>query len=238
MGTMRKEGDLRKLGEILAERIEDEIIADGWVVGTVLGSEGDLVEKYGVSRAVFREAMRIVDHHGVAEMRRGPGGGLVVAAPDLDAMVRAVSLQLHHERISPDQVLEARRSLELEVARLAAKRITPEGKKRLEAFLAEEEQQIKETRAQRRARGDLPSHDFHVLLADLCGNPAMKVFVQMVNRVLGEQAPKVHSIDATAAEVHKVHVRIAQAVLAGDAETAERRMSRHLTSVKAFFPEP
>ena len=45
-------------------------------------------------------------------MRRGPGGGLVVAAPDLDAMVRAVSLQLHHERISPDQVLEARRSLE------------------------------------------------------------------------------------------------------------------------------
>ena len=73
--TMRKDGDSRKLGEILAERIEDEIVVSGWAVGTVLGSEAELTEKYGVSRAVFREAMRIVDHHGVAEMRRGPGGG-------------------------------------------------------------------------------------------------------------------------------------------------------------------
>ena len=32
---MRKTGDSRKLGEILAERIEDEIIAAGWPVGTV-----------------------------------------------------------------------------------------------------------------------------------------------------------------------------------------------------------
>ena len=79
--------DGRKLGEVLAERIEDEIIERGWPVGQVLGSEADLIEKYDVSRAVFREAMRIVDHHGVAEMRRGPGGGLVVAAPDLEAVI-------------------------------------------------------------------------------------------------------------------------------------------------------
>jgi len=237
MTALRQAGDVRKLGEILAERIEDEIIADGWVVGRVVGSESDLVERYGVSRAVFREAMRIVDHHGVAEMRRGPGGGLVVAAPDLGAMVRAVSLQLHHEKISSEQVLEARRALELEVARLAAKRITAEGRARLEAFLADEEQQIKLTRAGQRARGDLPSHDFHILLADLCGNPAMRLFVQMVNRLLGEQAPRVDSLEATAAEVHRVHQRIAQAVLAGDADAAERRMARHLGAVKTFFPE-
>ena len=70
----------RKLGEQLAERVEEEIIASGWPVGKVLGSEAELIERYGVSRAVFREAMRIVDHHGVAEMRRGPGGGLVVGS--------------------------------------------------------------------------------------------------------------------------------------------------------------
>ena len=77
----------RKLGEQLAERVEEEIIASGWPVGKVLGSEAELIERYGVSRAVFREAMRIVDHHGVAEMRRGPGGGLVVVAPKADAAV-------------------------------------------------------------------------------------------------------------------------------------------------------
>jgi DNA-binding FadR family transcriptional regulator len=206
-------------------------------VVTVLGSEAELLEKHGVSRAVFREAIRIVDHHGVAEMRRGPGGGLVVSSPDLDAMVRAVSLQLRFENIKPDQVIEARRALEVECARLAAKRIDTVGRAELEAFLAAEEERISKTRRAGRPKGDLPSHDFHLLLADLTGNPAMRLFVQMINRVLGEQAPKSRSLTEVATEVHRVHVRIADAVLAGDAETAARRMDRHLAAVMAYFPE-
>ena len=234
---MRAAGDSRKLGEILAERIEDEIIAAGWPVGTVIGSEAELLERHGVSRAVFREAIRIVDHHGVAEMRRGPGGGLVVSSPDLGAMVRAVSLQLRYERIKPDQVIEARRALEIECARSAAKRIDDAGRAQIEAFLAAEEERITKTRHAGRPKGDLPSHDFHLLLADLTGNPAMRLFVQMINRVLGEQAPKSRSLTEVASEVHRVHARIADAVLAGDAETAARRMDRHLAAVMTFFPE-
>ena len=101
----------RKLGEVLAEQIENEIIERGWPVGQVLGSEAELIGKYNVSRAVFREAMRIVDHHGVAEMRRGPGGGLVVVAPDLDAAIRTVSLHLQFQRVEPAQINEARMAL-------------------------------------------------------------------------------------------------------------------------------
>jgi DNA-binding FadR family transcriptional regulator len=231
----RKSGDSRKLGEILAERIEDDITSAGWPVGAVLGSEAELTEKYRVSRAVFREAMRIVDHHGVAEMRRGPGGGLVVTAPDIDAIVRAVSLQLQYERIQPGQVLETRNALELECARLATKRIDEDGRVRIKAFLDAEEQRIKNTRRAGRIRGDLPSHDFHLLLADLTGNPALSLFLQMTTRVLGLQSPKSASLRQTAAEVHRVHAHIADAVIAGDVEAAERRMARHMRSVEGYF---
>ena len=103
----------RKLGEVLAEAIENEIIAAGWKVGDVVGSESELCERYGVSRAVFREAIRIVGHHGVAEMRRGPGGGLVVVAPSVDAAVRTVSLNLEYLDIDPGQINEARLAIEL-----------------------------------------------------------------------------------------------------------------------------
>ena len=127
---------------MLAERIEDEIIAAGWPVGSAIGSESELLERYGVSRAVFREAIRIVNHHGVAAMRRGPGGGLVVATPDLDAMVRAVTLQLRYATITPDQVNEARRALEVECARLATKRLDAAGRQRLDEFLEAEEVRI------------------------------------------------------------------------------------------------
>ena len=93
--------------------MEEEIIASGWPVGKVLGSEAELIERYGVSRAVFREAMRIVDHHGVAEMRRGPGGGLVVVAPKADAAVRTLSLNLEYLDLTPKQINEARLAIEL-----------------------------------------------------------------------------------------------------------------------------
>jgi len=232
---MKKNGDSRKLGEILAERIEDEIVAQDWKVGTLLGSESELIERYGVSRAVFREAMRIVDHHGVAEMRRGPGGGLVITEPNLGAVVRAVSLQLQYERIRPRDVAEARKVLELSCVRLATERLTPSGAARIEEFLERELQRIKATRQARRAKGDLPSHDFHQLLAELTGNPAMQLFVQMITRVLGEQSPRAKSLERVAEEVHNVHARIAEAIIGGDAESAVRRMARHLDSVTGYL---
>ena len=222
----------RKLGEVLAEQIENEIIERGWPVGQVLGSEADLIDKYDVSRAVFREAMRIVDHHGVAEMRRGPGGGLVVAAPDLDAATRTVSLHLEFLRIRPEQINEARMALELAGVR-SAERLTAEGRQRIKQHLAHEEEDIKHTRELGRACGDLPTHDFHLLLADLTGNPAMRVFVQIVAQVTGALSPRSESLEETAVEVHRTHQRIAEAILDGDADAAERRMRRHLETVAA-----
>ena len=225
----------RKLGEVLAEEIENEIIERRWPVGEVLGSEADLIDKYDVSRAVFREAMRIVEHHGVAEMRRGPGGGLVVAAPDLDAATRTVSLHLEFLRIKPQQINEARMALELAGVRLATERLTVDGRERIRQHLAHEEEDIKHTRELGRPRGDLPTHDFHLLLADLTGNPAMRVFVQIAAQVTGALSPRSESIEETAVEVHRTHARIAEAILDGDADAAERRMRRHLETVVSYL---
>jgi DNA-binding FadR family transcriptional regulator len=227
--------DPRKLGERVAERIEDDIIRRGWPVGAVLGSESDLMQRYGVSRAVFREAMRIVDHHGVAEMRRGPGGGFVVAAPDLDAVVRTVSLQLQFQDISVEQVNEMRVALELNCVRLAIERITPEQIELLKQHLDHEVDAITHTREAGRPKGDFPSNDFHLLLAEFTGNPAMRLFVQIVMRVTGLQSPRAESLHTMAEEVHAVHRRIAEAVIAGDVEAAERRMRRHLEAVTSYI---
>ena len=80
-------------------------------------------------------------------------------------------------------------ALELAVVRAAAERLTPEGAERIKQHLAHEEEDIKRTRELGRARGDLPTHDFHLLLADLTGNPAMRLFVQVVAQVTGALSP-------------------------------------------------
>lgn len=227
----------RPLAQVLAERIEDEIIARGWPVGAVIGLEADLLQKYGVSRAVFREAARIVEHHGVAAMRRGPGGGLVVTTPDLDAVVRTVALQLDFLTIAPDQVVEARIALELESVRLAVERLTSEGKARIEAFLAGEEDVIRDAQVRGETGGENPTHTFHILLAELTGNPALRLLVQTLGRLTGQQAlwPAPDSPTKVESEIHRVHARIAEAVMAGDVAVAQRRMRRHLEVVTDFL---
>ena len=42
----------------------------------MLGAEAELRERYGVSRAVLREAVRILEYHGAVTTKRGPGGGV------------------------------------------------------------------------------------------------------------------------------------------------------------------
>nr|WP_281173745.1 GntR family transcriptional regulator [Mycobacterium genavense] len=54
----------------MARDIEADIVRRGWPVGESLGSEHAVQQRYGVSRSVLREAVRLVEHHQVARMRR------------------------------------------------------------------------------------------------------------------------------------------------------------------------
>src|SRR6202050_431050 len=96
----------------LADRIVGDVVALGWPVGDVIGSEAELLERYHVSRAVFREAVRLVEHQQVARTRRGPGGGLVVTEPTVDAVIDAVVLYLYRAEARLDELFEARLVLE------------------------------------------------------------------------------------------------------------------------------
>jgi DNA-binding FadR family transcriptional regulator len=112
----------RKLASQVADRIIGTIMRDGWKVGTIVGSEADLLERYDVSQAVFRQSVRLLEHLGVATTRRGPGGGLVVTEPSSGAVVQASMVYLTFTNLSLGELMEARSSLERSVARLAADR--------------------------------------------------------------------------------------------------------------------
>ena len=75
-----------------------------------------------MSRAVFREAIRLVEHQQVARTRRGPGGGLVITEPTVGAVIDAVVLYLHRVDARLDEIFEARIILEEIACQLAAER--------------------------------------------------------------------------------------------------------------------
>src|SRR5215207_11596676 len=116
-----------KLAAQVARRIEAEVLARGWPVGESLGSEPELRVRHGVSRSVLREAVRLVEHHQVARMRRGPNGGLFVVAPDAGPAAQAMVIYLEYVGTSVEDLLHARRLLEPLAAGLAARQVTEDG---------------------------------------------------------------------------------------------------------------
>jgi DNA-binding FadR family transcriptional regulator len=226
-GTPRPE---RKLASRVADRIIHDISQDGWKIGTVMGSEAQLLERYDVSRAVFRESVRLLEHLGVAITRRGPGGGLVVTEPSTASVVQAFLVYLAQANLSLDDLMDARISLERSIARLATERA--------------DETQIATLRARVEAdehRQQLDATDHHVLhtmIGTAARNPAATLFIDVLGRLTarwsyppvdaGEQRDALH---ASA----RAHLAIVDAITAGDTALAERRMSAHLVALNAWL---
>jgi len=212
-----------KLAEHVAGALRDDIERAKWPVGEVIGSETDLIERYGVSRAILREAVRILEHHGAVRTKRGPHGGVVVTAPDSGAIVRSARMVLEYDGVTGEQLFEARSVLEVAAVRLAAERATSEVAADLRAALETEE------RVGDAAERFMPVHH---RLAAATGNRLFELFVD----VTGELVPSrvradrrtPQGIATLSVEVHRAHDKIVEAVVAGDADVAERRMLRHL----------
>jgi DNA-binding FadR family transcriptional regulator len=214
-----------KLASIVASRIVDDVFALKWPVGEVIGSEAELLERYGVSRAVFREAVRLVEHQHVARMRRGPGGGLVVTEPDVEAVIDASVMYLLRVQARLDDVFEARVILEEIVAELAANRVEENDLARLRELVADE------------AAGRTVDHRaLHALLASITRNPVLELFVDTLNRLTAFYFSDRQSLgsDTLSASAH-AHRRIAEAVMAGDDGVAGERMKKHLQAEAEYI---
>jgi DNA-binding FadR family transcriptional regulator len=218
------------LASRLAAQIENDIVKAGWPVGELFGSEIDLMERYGVSRSILREAIRLLEHHLVAEMRRGRSGGLYVTQPDPVVIADAVALFLRYRNVSARDLFEVRRSLEVTAVRLAA-----EGADAAQAqhLLELAEVDTGSTDAELAERSDA----FHYALGEMTGNPAIHLFVQ-VAILLTATVLDHPSGEHVATGVSRAHRAIAKAVEKGDGALAQRRMLTHYEAMtEVGFPE-
>lgn len=214
-----------KLAAETALRLERRIIEMGWPVGTVLGSESDLMADLNISRAVLREAIRLLEQHQVATTRRGRGGGIVIAQPDAEGIAHAVALYLEYARVTPPQLQRARAMLELHCVASAAKEIDEAGIARLRDFASK----------RRVTRDDyiLAAREFHLLIAELSGNPVLALFSEVLIAVAADMvAPSRRAAgrDVYRALVEKL-TEIGEAICRGDEAVASARMRAYLEEI-------
>lgn len=217
-----------KLGGLIAMRILVDIVDRGWPVGGLIGSEAKLMERYDASRAVIREAIRLLEFHQVVTTRRGPGGGVFVATPSADAVAEALAVHLEFQGIEKQQLYEIRCALEVATVDVAARSLDAKGIARLEQALA----------TQRDAGLDVvgqASHAWHGLIAELTGNRAVWLFLDVLIRLTAERGPE-HTVESAAA-MWRAHAGIVSAVADHEPDRARRRMQRHLEALTPTLRE-
>lgn len=222
-----------KSAQRLAGEIENWILALRLEPGSFLGSERDLIERFGVSRAVFREAIRIVEFDGLAMMKRGPSGGLFSSSPDGDAVTHALSVCLRYLSTEVADIYEARLTIETRCAGLAAARITEKGRAVLQEIVDEERRAIED--------GDRVAYlncvrDFHIAVADLSKNHFHSLVVRSLFELTEQLSPWPSDLRRVESmmNAHVAHVKIAEAIYDGDEALASMRMRSHTNASHTY----
>lgn len=195
------------LVEQVIDQLRDEVATGAWPVGAKIPPEPVLSESLGVGRNTVREAVRALTHAGLLECRQGDGT-YVRATSELSGAVRR---RLQTAELI--EILEVRRGLEVEAARLAATRRTEADIAAIGAALARRDATWAAGAHAEFVEADLA---FHTAVVDATHNQVLTDLYRDFSAVLRA------SIGSGAAGSHAdiPHAPIAAAIEAGDAEAA------------------
>ncbi|MCE5252752.1 MAG: FCD domain-containing protein [Actinomycetia bacterium] len=216
------EGQIR--ASDLAESYLRSLIFSGRLSpGDKLPSERELAAQFGIARITLRAALRSLETIGFLVVKIGSKGGAWIADPDTLTRRWEEWMQAHKPEVV--QMLEFRRFVETEIAKLAAERRTAEDLEMLE--------RVEHATEDDRTAVVRWHFDFHDALAKAAHNEYLE---KAMVAVRGELFVPVdwamtHTRIVT---IEGVHDRILDAVRAGDAERAVAEMNAHLD----FSEEP
>ena len=181
-----------------------------------------MLERFGVSRASLREALRILETHGLISIKPGPGGGPSVADVNSRDFARMATLFFQVLRVRFREVVEARLIIEPVMANLAAARHDPE----LEDELMEIVQRGKDAKDEREWL--FQSDAFHGMVLSMSGNSLLNLVGKALKDIYTDRTAGLVYPGSARKHVRDVHEEIAVAIVKGDAEVAEELMREHM----------
>lgn len=209
------------------------LIAQGVIKpGDRLPSERALAEQFGVGRSAVREALLKLEFFGI--LRTRPQSGTVVEDNMTSSGISGlISNMLSIADPAPADMVEARRVLEVQTARLAAERAD---RAAIAAIRAVHEAHIVAV-AENKASIE-PDVLFHLEIAKATGNEALHSMVSVFAPRIISSAKESGTCDAgRAGRALEEHAAILRAIERGDADAAGHAMHRHLIMTGTRYSE-
>lgn len=213
------------LHEQVVQQMVKQIVNGALPPVAPLPTEPELAQQFGVSRTVIREAVRVLAAKGLIVVKHG--SGMRVQAPDLwnylDPLILFELARSGRGDELLNELLEARRVLEVEAAALAAQRRTPDDLMQLHATLTRLQETLSDPDAYTRF-----DTLFHEQLLAMARNRVLREALRPVAEAI--RVGRFFTIRQPGSPQESMHGHraIYAAIEQGDPAAARQSMQRHV----------
>lgn len=213
-----------KVYEEIVNQIKDRILSGDLKPGDKLPAEREIAEQFDVSMVSIRQALSILESHGLL-VRTATGGTYEVKGEDVEVSQLVNLLKTRTSEIN--EPLEVRRLIEPNMARMAAERATEDNIADMEDCLRRQEMRVK--------AGELivyEDSEFHYSIAKATKNGIIVKLVEAIHDMLWETREKSIKAKGGSKRGLEGHYPILEAIKNGDSDGAYEAMKKHLDEVE------
>lgn len=223
--------DRRKLYVSIVDQLVEGIRSGVFPPGRALPPERALAEQLTVSRSSLREAIRVLEHAGVLDVRTGSGTYVTKDGTSSAAALRAHAASIGEH--SPLDVIVARRSIEPVCAQLAAIH-----RQRRDLELMREKVHEHAEHMDSGHDPEAADHAFHLAVAAASHNPVLAVLVEQIVGLMRQDTwrnlkHRTRDRPGSAARYLEQHRAVLHAIEAYDAAGAAVAMREHLAAIES-----
>lgn len=215
LSTIKSTSLVDQVCSVLAQELRSELDrGEGW-----LPPEREMARKLGVSRTVLREATKRLELQGLLEIQHGVG---IRAVDHLHKPLSgSLSLLLPDLVVRLEQLMEARLTIEPEIARLAALRASAEQIEALSGTLRAMAQ------ADSQEAAVVADIEFHRQLAQASGNEVLALMLESLSE-LGRESRRLTIGNVGRQRAIEHHAAILKAVTEKQPDAAAQAMRTHV----------
>lgn len=217
-------GKRPRLGERVADQLRERIQKGDFATGAQLPTENALVDMFGVSRTVIREAISSLRVDGLVIAHQGRG---VFVSDDISQQPFRLCSKYLNETDHMEQAMELRMCMEVSNAELAALRHTATDLDSMKAAL-----DLQHAAHLAGELGQIEDFKFHLAIASATKNSYIADFLRFLGPYI-IPAGVMSEMDQDTRPAYQVslreeHFAIAEAIKSGDPSAAGEAMRNHL----------
>lgn len=218
-----------KAPQVIIDQIRNAILQGKIAPGEKLPSSSELMDKFDVSKATLREALRTLEYMGLIDIRKGAKGGLYASKVESKVSRDSLINFFHFQSVSVQNLSEVRKILEPYAAKVAAHKISAED---IEA-LSEMNQRCTDALAKgKHDKISMELINFHRVIAQCTENPILIFILKFVEDLLQEAKDQLRPDKHFFQSVVEAHKKIVDALQDRDAERAWDEMYKDVSQVE------